>query len=64
MWGTSRPLPRSFGNTGEGAVVLMRRGFRFSVFRPGVEECRLSLPVETIIDFEASTLTICQAEKA
>ena len=55
---------RQFRLTGEEAVDLLARGFRFSIFRPGVEECRLSLPVETVIDFEAATLTIRQPESA
>jgi len=53
---------RHFPLTGEEAIDLWRRGFRFSIFRPGAEECRLSLPVETVVDFEASTLTIKQPE--
>lgn len=48
--------------TGEESVDLWRLGFRFSIFRPGAEECRLSLPVETVVDFEAVTLTIRQPE--
>ena len=53
---------RHLALTGEEAIELWRRGFRFSVFRPGAEECRLSLPIETVVDFEASTLTIKQPE--
>lgn len=55
---------RNFRLTGEEAIELHSRGFRFAVFRPGVEECRLSLPVEALIDFEKKTLTIRQAESA
>ena len=51
-----------FTLSGEEAVDLYRRGFRFSIFRPGAEQCRLSLPLETVVDFEASTLTIRQPE--
>lgn len=50
--------------TGDEALDLFRRGFRFSVFRPGVEECRLSPPIETVVDYEAKTLTIRQDETA
>jgi hypothetical protein len=50
--------------SGEEAIELYRRGFRFSVFRPGVEECRLSQPLETVVNFEAATLTLRQAETA
>jgi len=50
--------------TGEEAVDLHSRGFRFSIFRPGVEECRLSLPLEVVVDVEAATLTIRQSEAA
>lgn len=50
--------------TGEEAVDLYARGFRFSVFRPGVEECRLSQPLEVVVDVQAATLTIRQSEAA
>ena len=30
----------------------------------GVEECRLSLPLEVVVDVEAATLTIRQSEAA
>ena len=46
----------------EEAFELHSKGFRFAVFRPGVEQCRLSLPIETVIDFEAKTLTVRQDE--
>lgn len=55
---TSRP----FDITDDEAIELFEKGFRFSVFRPGRERCRLSLPLETVIDVEAATLTIRQAE--
>lgn len=44
----------------EEAIELASRGFRFAVFRPGAELCRLALPIETVIDVEAGTLTIRQ----
>ena len=55
---------RAFRPTGEQAIELHRLGFRFSVFRPGAEECRLSLPFETVIDFEHETVTVRQAESS
>jgi len=54
----------SFRPTGEEAVELYRLGFRFSVFRPGAEECRLSLPFEAIVDFVHDTVTVRQGESA
>lgn len=48
--------------TGAEAFELHQKGFRFAVFRPGVEECQLSQPFELLLDFEADTLTIRQAE--
>jgi len=59
LHGRTGPSPRL---SGEEAIDLFDRGFRFAVFRPGVEECRLSLPIETSVDFEAATLTIRQPE--
>jgi hypothetical protein len=46
----------------EEALELASKGFRFAVYRPGAELCRLSLPIETVVDFEAGTLTIRQHE--
>ena len=46
----------------EEALELASKGFRFAVYRPGAELCRLSLPIEMVIDFEAETLTIRQDE--
>ena len=57
---TGRPL----NLTDDEAVQLYELGFRFSVFRPGREQCRLSLPIETVVDVQASTLTIRQKESA
>lgn len=34
--------------TGEESVDLFQLGFRFSVFRPGVEDCRLLLPIAAV----------------
>jgi len=56
--GTGRDLTLS----AEEALELASKGFRFSVCRPGAELGRLSLPIETVIDFEAGTLTIRQDE--
>ena len=50
--------------TDDEALELYERGFRFSIFRPGREECHLSLPFETVIDPVHATLTIRQAESA
>lgn len=50
--------------TDEEAVELFERGFRFAIFRPGREPCRLSVPYETVIDPVHETLTIRQAEIA
>lgn len=55
---------RAFRLTPEEAFELHDRGFRFAVFRPGVEEFRLSLPLETVIDTQAATLTIRQKESS
>lgn len=64
----SHTLPLS-GRTGRDltltpkeAIELASRGFRFAVYRPGVELCRLSLPIETLVDFDAGTLTIRQPD--
>ena len=46
----------------EEAIELDSKGFRFAIYRPGAELCRLSLPIETVIDFAAGTLTIRQGE--
>ena len=48
--------------TDDEAIELFSLGFRFSVFRPGRERCRLSLPFETVVDLERDTLTISQSE--
>ena len=52
----------AFRPTGEEAMELARLGLRFSVFRPGAEESRLSQPFETVVDFEHQTLTVRQPE--
>lgn len=57
-------LGRPLQLTDEEAVELFELGFRFSVFRPGGEQCHLSLPFETVVDFEHGTLTIRQSEAA
>jgi len=41
---------------------MCAKGFRFSVYRPGREECRLSLPYETAHDLLHGTLTFIQAD--
>jgi hypothetical protein len=46
----------------EEALELASKGFRFAVYRPGSQLCRLSLPIETVVDVEAETLTIRQPE--
>lgn len=53
---------RNLTLTAEEAIELADLGFRFSIYRPGAELCRLSLPIETIINFDAGTLTIRQPE--
>lgn len=55
---TGRPLHL----TDDEAMELYEKGFRFSIFRPGREECQLSYPIETIIDHVHGTLTIRQPE--
>lgn len=48
--------------TDEEAVELNKRGFQFSIFRPGREQSYLSLPYETTIDRASGTITIRQPE--
>lgn len=55
---------RALRLTPEEAFELHDLGFRFAVFRPGVEEFQLSLPLETVIDIQAETLTIRQTESS
>lgn len=55
-------MSRPFEITDDEAVELYEKGFRFAIFRPGREACRLSLPLETVIDVVHSTITVRQSE--
>jgi hypothetical protein len=42
------------------ADEMARKGFRFSIFDPGLEEFRLTIPYQTARTAEAHTLTFMQ----
>ncbi len=46
------------------ACEMYAKGFRFSVFRPGREECRLSIPYAIARDLDRGTVTFMQDEQA